>query len=120
MFIPAYAFAGLFALGGLGMAILNFISDGPLAAVFPLFFGLVGSGLLYSVRLQHMRMRKMKANDYAWYRRTYPQTVKGNAISCNQCGGHRVHVRALLQRTYMREHFCPQCGTTLYYSPEPR
>ncbi len=34
------------------------------------------------------------------------------------CNNERIHVRALMNRTFHREHFCTQCGKTLYYSPE--
>lgn len=55
---------------------------------------------------------------YDWYRSEYPSNVNGNKVSCYSCGNNRIHVRALMNRTYYREHFCTQCGKTLYYSPE--
>ena len=55
---------------------------------------------------------------YDWYRKTYPENMKGNRISCHHCGGMRVATHRVMNQTYMREHFCPQCGTTLYFSPE--
>lgn len=64
---------------------------------------------------EHKRMLSM---DYEWYRQTHPACTRSNAVSCHSCGGNRVHVRNLMNRTYLREHFCTQCGLTLYYSPE--
>jgi len=55
---------------------------------------------------------------YDWYKKEHPEHVKGNRISCFACGNPRIHVRALMNKTYHREHFCTQCGKTLYYSPE--
>lgn len=55
---------------------------------------------------------------YDWYRNTYPKSMKGNRISCHHCGSTRVSTNRVMNQTYMRQHFCPQCGTTLYFSPE--
>jgi hypothetical protein len=61
------------------------------------------------------RFQKMT---YEWYKTAHPEQVQGNRISCLVCGNDRIHVRALMNRTFHREHFCTQCGKTLYYSPE--
>lgn len=59
-----------------------------------------------------------KTKTFAWYKVEHADHVKKGSISCFSCGGTRVHVRALMNHTYHREHFCTQCGKTLYYSPE--
>lgn len=68
----------------------------------------------------HTRWRRqMSAHNYDWYRTEHPDLVtRDGSVKCATCGGARVHVRGLMQKTFMREHFCTQCGATLYYSPE--
>lgn len=65
-------------------------------------------------------MAEYARKNYEWYKSTHPQLVKNNRVSCFRCNHNRIHVRGLMQRTYVREHFCVQCGETLYYSPEKR
>ncbi|WP_221799964.1 hypothetical protein [Oceanobacter mangrovi] len=62
--------------------------------------------------------RDFRLKTFDWYKRTYPHLITNGEIQCFGCGGGKLQVRALMQHTYHREHFCPQCGTTLYYSPE--
>lgn len=82
----------------------------------------IGVGSLIGwIRLSAIRrVRRLAQMSYDWYRKTYPSLVSGSGVKCHQCGGGRIHVRGLMQHTYLREHFCTQCGTTLYYSPEAR
>jgi hypothetical protein len=61
---------------------------------------------------------KFQKNTYQYYCTAYPNNVKNNSISCHSCGCSKVHVKALMNRTFHREHFCTQCGTVLYYSRE--
>ena len=114
--IVAVFTGGIFmALGG-GLAAYNFIIqyDLLMIALGSAFF-LVGLlATIFKVR-QLSRFQKM---NYSWYKQTYPEQVAGHQVSCFVCGNNRIQVRALLQQTYHREHFCPQCGKTLYYSPE--
>ncbi|EKS72438.1 hypothetical protein BURK_005337 [Burkholderia sp. SJ98] len=64
------------------------------------------------------RKQKLKAKSYKWYRATYPEAMKGNRVACHSCGDDRVQVRNVMRKTFMREHFCGQCGENLYYSAE--
>ncbi len=64
------------------------------------------------------KLNQRKSMNYEWYKSTYPDQVKGNRVSCFVCGNEKIHARALMRRTFLREHFCIQCGKTLYYSPE--
>ncbi len=66
----------------------------------------------------YTKRRQMKERNFDWYRSTYPSHFRNGRVTCHKCGGDRVNARALLRHTYMREHFCSQCGETLYYSPE--
>lgn len=55
---------------------------------------------------------------YDWYKTNHPENVQGNKVTCFKCGSSRINIRSLLQQTYHREHFCGQCGQSLYYTPE--
>lgn len=59
-----------------------------------------------------------KNRNYEWYKKTFPNSIVRNKVTCFHCGNNRIHVRSIFNRTYHREHFCTQCGKTLYYSPE--
>jgi len=64
------------------------------------------------------RVREMKTRDYNWYKQQYPAAFKDGRPTCYSCGGKSVVVKNLMQRTFMREHLCVDCGTTLFYSSE--
>lgn len=68
----------------------------------------------------YLRMTKYQAQNYDWYRSNHPDSIYRDSVACCSCGARRIHVRALFNHTYTREHFCTQCGKTLYYSPEGR
>lgn len=86
-------------------------------------FGLVWGSMFVFIPLsiafywlrQLSRFQKMT---YVWYKTVYTDNVQGNKVSCFVCGNDSIHVRALMNKTFHREHFCTQCGKTLYYSPE--
>jgi hypothetical protein len=48
----------------------------------------------------------------------YRQCVRPARVTCPHRGGSWIHARGLMQRTFMREHFCVTCGQALHYSPE--
>jgi predicted SprT family Zn-dependent metalloprotease len=85
------------------------------ALAIPLFIVVVA---VVIVTANVKRMKRMRAKNYQWYRATYPAAVKGTRVACHSCGHDRIQVRNVMQRTFMREHFCGQCGESLYYSPE--
>lgn len=68
---------------------------------------------------RHLKVKAMRQQNYEWYRQTFPacRTRRGG-LSCNICGGDRIHTQRLMKQTWLRAHFCAQCGQTLYYSPE--
>ncbi len=68
--------------------------------------------------IPYIRNGKFRRRNYEWYKSRYPTNVQGNQVLCFVCGNNRIQVRGLMNRTYFREHFCTQCGKTLYYSPE--
>jgi predicted SprT family Zn-dependent metalloprotease len=68
---------------------------------------------------EHLRwVRKMRARDYQWFATEHPDSVSEHGVRCTQCKSSRIHVRSVMNQSYMREHFCARCGTTLYYSEE--
>jgi len=63
--------------------------------------------------------RSRIAKNYEWYKKTYPQHVAPDGrIKCFNCGSTRIHAHKRMNHSYVRDHFCTQCGTTLYHSPE--
>lgn len=94
---------------------MDYQKFGPMAAwivIGAVILGVFGSRII--------RIYKLRSMDFAWYRATHPNAVRHNRVVCFRCDNDRIHVRALLQRTFLREHFCTQCGTALYYSREQR
>lgn len=83
-----------------------------------LFVGLTGAVIYLTWRHEHQQLHRFQTYDYLWYRGEFPELVRGNRIACYRCHSDQVTVRQLMNRTYTRQHFCAQCGTTLYYSPE--
>ena len=81
---------------------------------FALFISIFVAGFWRRAKL----MKHMRKRNFDWYRATYPTHVRNGRVTCHKCEAERVSARGMLRRTYMREHFCTQCGETLYYSPE--
>ncbi len=109
-------FCSIFMLIG-GAAIVGALLRGG-----DLFFLMLGA-MFFFIPLTIMRGRLKQLSTfermtYAWYKSEYPEHVQGHKVSCFSCGNTRINVRALMNRTFHREHFCTQCGKTLYYSPE--
>ena len=108
-------FCSIFMLIG-GVAIVSAVVGGNL-------FFLVWGAMFFFIPLTIMRRRLKQLSTfekmtYDWYKSAHPEHVQGNRVSCFSCGNARINVRALMNRTFHREHFCTQCGKTLYYSPE--
>lgn len=79
------------------------------AAIFVL------SALFMYGALASIKQRALfKTKTFAWYKTEHANHVTKNGVSCFSCNGSRIHVRALMNHTYHREHFCTQCGKTLY------
>ena len=92
-------------------------TDGVLGgALLGLFIGLIVSLAIDQART----LGDMRAKDFNWYKTQYPNAQKNGHVTCWNCGGDRINVRHLMNRTYLRAHFCTQCGETLYYSNERR
>lgn len=110
------AFCGAFILGGLFFSLRALLWGENLDnIVFPVPFIVIASVVLITQWRQISRFQTMT---YQWYCQTYPMHAQSGRLSCFACGGTKVHVRGLMNQTYHREHFCQQCGKTLYFSPE--
>jgi hypothetical protein len=85
------------------------------------FLILIGGVMCASGVYSYRRIARFEEQDFAWYKQTYPQFSSTNGrVRCRECKSSLLRVRGLMQHTYTREHFCGQCGTTLYFSPEAR
>ncbi len=76
--------------------------------------GFAGLVVFFKIR----RWSHMNAKNYDWYRQSYPNACRSDHVVCHKCQSHRIQAKNVMQQMYMREHFCGQCGETLYYSPE--
>lgn len=74
--------------------------------------------ILISLTNFHKENKQRLENNFDKYKVDHPDCISGGKVKCYTCGSQRVHARGLMNRTFTREHFCTQCGTTLYYSPE--
>ena len=104
------AYVGVMLVGSL------FLYDGSRVGLYLTlgFLSLVLAGLL----VHRWRIRRLQNASYAWYRKKYPQAYRNGRVICHSCGNDRIYVKNVMRRTFMREHFCAECGTTMYYSPE--
>lgn len=86
-----------------------------LSLLFPfLFLGVPGYLIFRRLKLKS----RMKSMSFKQYCIDYPNAFSGNRLVCHTCKSDRVQVKNVMRRTFMREHFCGQCGQTLYYTPE--
>lgn len=74
---------------------------------------IVGSGMWRAA--QHKGRERL---NFDWYKTAHPDCFQNNHVTCCHCGSDRINARGLMRGINQREHFCSQCGTTLYYSPE--
>jgi len=112
-------FMSIFMIVG-GIAILiglssNLSGIGVFFLIWGLFFFFVP---FYIMKSRLKQLSTFEEKTYIWYKETYPNNVHSNVVTCFVCQNNRIHVRPLMNRTFHREHFCTQCGKTLYYSPE--
>ena len=89
-----------------------------MGGIFALVAGILVVFNLYYVAQRLKLLAKFERMTFHAYKQAHPEHVSPRGVSCFSCGGGRVQARGLMNHTYHREHFCPLCGTTLYYSPE--
>jgi len=106
-----FTFIILIGVTLLGLSLL--ISELSLAAIGSIVVGFAILGLKNG-----LKNTTRFAKTFQWYKETYRLNVDGSRVTCFSCGGARIQTRSLMNHLYHREHFCTQCGTTLYYSPE--
>lgn len=87
-----------------------------LSAFVPLV--LVAS-FIFIVRANRKQMATMQAQSFAAYKQAHPDKVSRDGhVRCKECGGGNIGTERVMNRTFMRRHFCRTDGTTLYYSKE--
>lgn len=112
----AIAVGSVFGVIGMLLLFFSVIEDDYSVNTFlGAVFAVVGPATIFS-RLR--TISKYQNQNYAWYKKQHPDCIKGNRVYCCSCQSDQISVRGLMQQSYTREHFCRQCGTTLYYSPE--
>jgi hypothetical protein len=125
----------LFAFGGLAVLLIIFGiaesytgytgGDGPaglldglgyyVAALVPLWIALA----VVRASRRHVRwVSDMRARDFAWFKATHPASVTRDGVICTKCSSTKIHVRGVMNQSYMRAHVCTRCGETLYFSSE--
>jgi len=112
-------------LFGVGESYSGYLDDGPPGLVDGVGYYLVALFvfwiLISNVRVarRHVRwVNDMRARDFAWFKATHPGSVTRDGVICPKCACPKIHVRGVMNRSYMRAHACTRCGETLYYSRE--
>lgn len=81
---------------------------------FPLLFLLS----IYVGQRTLKRIKRWETENFQWYVAKHPACSTAHGVSCFSCGHNKIQTRNLMNHSYTREHFCAQCGKTLYFSPE--
>lgn len=84
---------------------------------YVLFCGIFAVGIFIAVR-NFLDVAAKKRQNFEWFKQTYPDNVKGTPITCRSCGGENIGTERLMNKTFVRRHFCRTCGTDQYYTPE--
>ncbi len=107
---------------GLSVLSLGIVSGKSGAFFFGVVFSTISISImvlgLKAINIRLAQLEKFSTHTFDSYKNKHPNLVKHDSVECFSCGGKRISARALLNKTYHREHFCTKCGTTLYYSPE--
>lgn len=93
-------------------------AEGTFGLIFLGFFIVLVTLFVKGVTERVRRLKQMRAENYDWYCATHPDLCTSGRVQCFKCKSNRINARNMMNRTFMREHFCTQCGTTLYYSEE--
>ncbi|BEU96354.1 hypothetical protein ACDW_20590 [Acidovorax sp. DW039] len=116
-------FCSIFIVIGAGSTILAILSGGDFLSLthgiaFIIIPTIILKMSLSSIKERKRQLLNFKKMTYEWYKNEHPEHIQNNKVYCFSCGGQKINARALMNHTYHREHFCTQCGKTLYYSPE--
>lgn len=117
----AFAFGGAVLLFGLyTLYIHGFHSEknGYIPSIIALFGLAIVVMSAFEFRKRMGNINAFETMTFDNYRKGRPDLVRGGHVKCFHCEGTQVRVRPLRNHTYHREHFCGQCGTVLYFSPE--
>lgn len=87
---------------------------------FDLFFLSLGIMLLIIplslIQNQLKQLSKSEMRTYEWYKAKYPKNVQEDIITCFTCENNLIESRPLLDNIFQYEHYCTECGKTLFYS----
>ena len=61
---------------------------------------------------------KAELKNYEWYTKNFPEFVINKKVRCHQCESGSIGVERVKNGTYLRRHYCRNCGESLYYSEE--
>lgn len=70
------------------------------------------------LRQSWKRISHYQTHTFQWYVGSFPSFFRNQRVYCYACNAGKIHTRNLMNHTYTREHFCAQCGSTLYFSSE--
>jgi hypothetical protein len=81
-------------------------------------FGVLAAvGLVTAALVSNIRGKKLvRKRTYQWYRTTYPKAFRGTRVTCCSCSCDYVSTRTAKHDLTRREHFCAQCGQSLYFT----
>lgn len=85
---------------------------------FGMVLVLVIVGVGFFVVRQQRQISLLKRHDYAWYKNKHPQLMQDGKVRCFRCKSTAVGAELLKQGSYLRRHYCRQCGAPLYFSQE--
>ena len=98
---------------GAGVMLFSVLSN------FSLFFLLTGGAIMvlppmvFKGKFAHSGDYEKKT--YDWYKEKYPDSVRGDIITCSKCETNSLDIRPIKNEIFKREIYCTQCGKTLYY-----
>lgn len=100
---------------GVVVMLFNLAYGVSVPAVFGGMLLLVGLVIAY----QGKKRQDLLLKNFEWYRGEYPVAIDSKGqVKCFKCESSRIHTKNLMNRTFIREHHCGQCGQSLYFSSE--
>jgi hypothetical protein len=89
-------------------------------SLFFLVFSFLFIFAIFRVVKGYGSLLQLRAKNVDWYRSAHPTAIKDNQLICVGCGSSRRHAQPLTQMPMVREHFCADCGKSLFYSEETK
>lgn len=105
------------------MAIGIFAVFYSLTLEFDLFFLSLGIMLLIIplslIQNQMKQLSRIEVRTYEWYKTKYPKNVEEGFVTCFTCENNLIESRPFTDGFFQYEHYCTECGKTLFYSGTP-